>query len=68
MVCSPAGTTIEGVNILEKEGMRSAVMDAVRACIQKPENYKINPSKSTLKNIYLFYVSFLHKIDKYFRL
>ncbi len=35
MVCSPAGTTIEGVNILEKEGMRSAVMDAVRACIQK---------------------------------
>ena len=35
MVCSPAGTTIEGVNILEKEGMRNAVMDAVRACIQK---------------------------------
>ena len=35
MVCSPAGTTIEGVNTLEKEGMRSAVMDAVRACIQK---------------------------------
>lgn len=35
MVCSPAGTTIEGINILEKEGMRSAVMDAVRACIQK---------------------------------
>ena len=35
MVCSPAGTTIEGVNVLEKEGMRSAVMDAVRACIAK---------------------------------
>lgn len=35
MVCSPAGTTIEGVNVLEKEGMRGAVMDAVRACIQK---------------------------------
>lgn len=35
MVCSPAGTTIEGVNTLEKEGMRSAVMDAVRACIAK---------------------------------
>ncbi len=35
MVCSPGGTTIEGINILEKEGMRSAVIDAVRACIQK---------------------------------
>lgn len=35
MVCSPAGTTIEGVNVLEKEGMRSAIMDAVRACIAK---------------------------------
>ena len=35
MVCSPAGTTIEGINVLEKEGMRSAVMDAVRACIAK---------------------------------
>lgn len=35
MVCSPAGTTIEGINVLEKEGLRSAVMDAVRACIAK---------------------------------
>lgn len=35
MVCSPAGTTIEGVNVLERSGMRSAVMDAVRACVQK---------------------------------
>lgn len=31
MVCSPAGTTIEGVHALESKGMRSAVMDAVHA-------------------------------------
>ena len=35
MVCSPAGTTIEGVGILEQKGMRSAVMDCIRACVKK---------------------------------
>jgi pyrroline-5-carboxylate reductase len=35
MVCSPGGTTIEAVRVLEKEGMRSAVMEAVKACIEK---------------------------------
>lgn len=35
MVCSPRGTTIEAVGVLEKEGFRSAVMEAVRACIRK---------------------------------
>ena len=35
MVCSPAGTTIEGVQALEEKGMRSAVMQAVRACVKK---------------------------------
>lgn len=29
MVCSPAGTTIDAVHMLEKNGFRSAVMDAV---------------------------------------
>lgn len=32
MVCSPAGTTIEAVRVLEKKGFRSAVMEAMRAC------------------------------------
>ncbi len=35
MVCSPAGTTIEAVQVLEELGFRSSVMDAVEACIDK---------------------------------
>lgn len=35
MVCSPAGTTIEGVRTLEKAGLRSAVYEALQACAEK---------------------------------
>lgn len=35
MVCSPGGTTIEAVAVLERENMRSAVIEATRACIRK---------------------------------
>ncbi|MEE0943872.1 MAG: pyrroline-5-carboxylate reductase [Clostridia bacterium] len=35
MVCSPGGTTIEAVKILEEKGLRAAVMDAVKACVEK---------------------------------
>ncbi len=38
MVCSPAGTTIDGVQLLEELGMRSAVMNAVEACVEKSKN------------------------------
>lgn len=38
MVCSPGGTTIEGVEVLEKMGLRSAVMGAVDACVKKSES------------------------------
>ena len=34
-VCSPAGTTIEGLAALEKGGFRGALMDAVASCIAK---------------------------------
>lgn len=35
MVCSPGGTTIEAVRVLEEKGMRSAVMEAMKACTAK---------------------------------
>ena len=34
-VCSPAGTTIEAVAVLEQEGFRGTVMKAQHACAQK---------------------------------
>ena len=40
MVTSPAGTTIEGVAALEKNGFRYAVMEAVEAAIQKSRSVK----------------------------
>ncbi len=38
MVCSPAGTTIEAVRVLEEKGMRAAVIDAIQACVDKAGN------------------------------
>jgi pyrroline-5-carboxylate reductase len=38
MVCSPAGTTIEAVRVLEREGLRGSVMECMRACADKSRN------------------------------
>lgn len=37
-VCSPAGTTIEAVEELERKGFRAAIMDAMKVCADKSRN------------------------------
>lgn len=38
MVCSPAGTTIEAVRILEQKGFRSALIESMKACAEVSRN------------------------------
>ena len=35
MVCSPGGTTIDAVAVLEKQGFRSSIIEAMAACTEK---------------------------------
>ena len=34
-VCSPGGTTIEAVRVLEEKGLRSSIIEAMKACVDK---------------------------------
>lgn len=38
MVCSPGGTTIEAVKVLEEKGFRASIMDAMDACVKKSQS------------------------------
>lgn len=38
MVCSPGGTTMEAVKVLEQQGFRGTVMSAIEACVNKSKN------------------------------
>lgn len=38
MVCSPAGTTIEAVRVLEERGFRSSIIEAMKACADVSRN------------------------------
>jgi len=38
MVCSPGGTTIEGVASLEENGLRASIIEAVRLATKKSKD------------------------------
>ena len=61
MVCSPAGTTIDAVAILEKDGFRNSIIDAMVGCMNKSKELgknKINNNATDfLLSVALLYMS-----------
>ena len=41
-VCSPGGTTIEGVKVLEERDMKGAMIDAIKASAEKSKRMGAN--------------------------
>ena len=35
MVCSTGGTTMEAVRVLEEKGIRSSIIESMKACVRK---------------------------------
>jgi len=51
MVCSPGGTTLEALRVLENHGLRSSVFEAVKACASKCKPVKLSPRKGGRRGI-----------------
>ena len=49
-VCSPAGTTIEAVAALEKNGFRNAVMEAMKACAEKSREMSKSKERNDMED------------------
>lgn len=45
-VCSPGGTTIEGVRVMEESGVRAAIIDAIKASADKSRRMGRPPSSA----------------------
>merc|ERR1739844_650034 len=62
-VCTPGGSTISGINHLERTGLRGALMGAIEASMQKAAELSQQTSSATTEE--LDSASVYHKKDGY---